>query len=366
MDSFIIRNFRIFQELKIEKLSRVNLFVGKNNVGKSCLLEAFRVYGSGADPGVLYDLVAARDENWKENIRAENHIAEADESPLRYLFCGYRFPENPDYGIELGSLKNEIERIRIRVAAYQFREDESKRRVRVSVKQQDLSDDVVDAELGLKRTVGGEDKFLLSLTHEYHRTYNMFPPHRAINKNIQFIPTSNMSASMVAYLWDQINLTDMESKVLDCLQLIDDRVEGVALIGEKRERIPVIRLKGVKERIPLKTLGDGMNRLFQIILGLVNAKDGMLLIDEFENGLHWTVQPLVWKAVFKISEYLNVQIMATSHSKDCVRGFHEIWSEMESSGTFHRLERDPDNGNRATRYSSETLLDAIETDVEVR
>ena len=40
MDSFYIRNFRLFRELSIEKLSRVNLFVGRNNVGKSCLLEA--------------------------------------------------------------------------------------------------------------------------------------------------------------------------------------------------------------------------------------------------------------------------------------------------------------------------------------
>src|SRR5262245_60205982 len=39
LDSLEIQNFRTFQHLRIEKLGRVNLITGKNNVGKTSLLE---------------------------------------------------------------------------------------------------------------------------------------------------------------------------------------------------------------------------------------------------------------------------------------------------------------------------------------
>ncbi|HNM44594.1 AAA family ATPase, partial [Plasticicumulans sp.] len=35
LDSLTIRNFRLFEDLTIERLGRVNLIVGKNNSGKS-------------------------------------------------------------------------------------------------------------------------------------------------------------------------------------------------------------------------------------------------------------------------------------------------------------------------------------------
>jgi hypothetical protein len=67
-----------------------------------------------------------------------------------------------------------------------------------------------------------------------------------------------------------------------------------------------------------------------------------------------------------LSEKLNVQVFATTHSKDCVRGFHEAWSCREDLGTFYRLDADPETGALAVIYSCETLSDALETDVEFR
>jgi AAA15 family ATPase/GTPase len=41
---------------------------------------------------------------------------------------------------------------------------------------------------------------------------------------------------------------------------------------------------------------------------MVNAQDGYLLIDEFENSLHYSVQEQVWKAIFSLAKSLNVQV----------------------------------------------------------
>ena len=46
LSSLKIRNFRTFSHLFIERLGRVNLILGKNNVGKTTLLEALFIYGS--------------------------------------------------------------------------------------------------------------------------------------------------------------------------------------------------------------------------------------------------------------------------------------------------------------------------------
>jgi AAA15 family ATPase/GTPase len=153
--------------------------------------------------------------------------------------------------------------------------------------------------------------------------------------------------------------------------MIEPRVEGVALVEDLYsrsrgdERIPLVRMAGVKEPLPLKSMGDGMTRLFHIIVALVNAQNGILLIDEFENGLHWSIQPLVWDVVFRVAERLNVQVFATTHSRDCIQGFDQAWRKRVDQGAFFRLDL-KDEMVRVREYAAETLADALEAEVEVR
>ena len=67
-----------------------------------------------------------------------------------------------------------------------------------------------------------------------------------------------------------------------------------------------------------------MIRIFGIALALENAKDGLLLIDEVENGLHYSVQPDVWRFLFQAATKLNVQVFATTHSYDCIKSFEGL------------------------------------------
>jgi predicted ATPase len=180
-----------------------------------------------------------------------------------------------------------------------------------------------------------------------------------------------MANRKVSALWDLTSLTDLESEVISALRMIEPRVEGIALVedlyGRSRgdERIPLVRMAGAKEPLPLKSMGDGLTRLFHIIVALVNAQNGILLIDEFENGLHWSIQPLVWDTVFRVAERLNVQVFATTHSRDCIQGFEQAWSKHLDLGAFFRLDL-KDEMVRVREYTAETLTDALEAKVEVR
>ncbi len=110
LNSLEVTNFRAFRRLQINRLGRVNLIVGKNNIGKTCLLEALRLYASR---GAL--------ETMREILRERNEYAvNADEktiSSLRYLFHGWEdFDDSTDTAIVIGP-KNDTHHLYVRIAA---------------------------------------------------------------------------------------------------------------------------------------------------------------------------------------------------------------------------------------------------------
>ncbi len=78
-----------------------------------------------------------------------------------------------------------------------------------------------------------------------------------------------------------------------------------------------------------------MQRMFGIALALVNSRNGILLVDEIENGLHYSAQPDVWRLIFRLASRLNVQVFATTHSWDCIEAFQE---DTQNAGLLIRLE----------------------------
>jgi GTPase SAR1 family protein len=377
LDSLLVCNFRLFKELKINRLSRVNLFVGKNNAGKTCLLEALQTYASNANPNVLLDLVSARDGNWETNLNQSDEPLYPDvEHAFRYLFHGFHLPRTIEEGITIGPLLDQQSQIQVVRRNYQALASEDGRRVLSPVHEESPVDGFSEVKLALEVWEGDQKDILAFLDEDARRPYRhpRISP-RPGRYSFHFIPTRNMTDWKVASLWDAIELTDLQDEVVACLNLMPVKIKSVGLIGDverqgsawlKRGRLPIVRLEGVGERLPLKMLGDGMTRLFHIILAMVNARNGFLLIDEFENGLHWTVQPKIWAEVFRLAERLNVQIFATTHSADCVRAFGEAWSKNKEKGSFHRLNPDSPTRPKVTEYTCENLSDALETDTEVR
>ncbi|MCP5046534.1 MAG: AAA family ATPase, partial [bacterium] len=363
INTLLVRNYRLFGELKIDKLSRVNLFVGKNNSGKSCLLEALQIYVTGADSSVLTSIVSNREEDWNDTNASMNgpEIHRID-SPFRYLFHSYHFPRRQSGAIEIGLMDSTDKTIKVMPRFYQVSKDKSGRQMYLPVETKSL-DQLVDLEVGLELTEGNNSRFLTPLFNLASNKRGFVPD---VKQNVQIVSPRYMDNETVEKLWDNINITGLEEEVIKCLQLIDGNVEKIAFVGGgqgtngTKQRIPIIRYVGSEERIPLKSLGDGMTRLFHIVLSLVNARKGYLLIDEFENGLHWSILPALWEIVFSLAEKLDVQVFATTHNRDCVRGFHDVWSGREEEGIFCRL--DAPTGKASTvkpvNYTCETLSDA--------
>ena len=118
--------------------------------------------------------------------------------------------------------------------------------------------------------------------------------------------------------------------------------------------------------VPLKSLGDGAVRLFGAALALANSQDGLLTIDEAENGIHHSVQYDFWKMVVQTAKENNVQVLATTHGWDCIAGFAQAAAEADAEeSALLRLERDGDK-IRAVEYLREDLVTATEQGIEVR
>jgi hypothetical protein len=157
--------------------------------------------------------------------------------------------------------------------------------------------------------------------------------------NCSFVLSQGLTLKDLGAYWDNTALTGLEDEVVAALQLIAPSIERVSLINDPLgvERIPIAKIRGTAEPIPLRSLGEGMNRLLGIALALVNAQNGMLLIDEVESGLHYSVQSNVWRLIFETARRLNVQVFATTHSWDCIEAFQQAAHEHPEEGLLIRL-----------------------------
>jgi len=377
LDSLYIKNFRLFKLLEIEHLSNVNLITGKNNSGKSCVLEALRVYASNADIKVLKDIIEEREQDWESNFTPyKSSFIKNIDNPFRHLFYNYKFPLLKNEKIEISGNKIELEKLKIFVSAYIPKDDHD----RISYQEIELNKNIFSLKTGgniqvwLKAERFGEDINLLLLA-EYQGYYHSrlqslsLIDHREFNHqyNVQFIPTKDLTSKKVNILWNKINIKpNLRHEVFNALRLIDENIQEVVVLNKHDSDTTTAMLVYNNDlQVPLKSLGDGVTHLFHIILALLNAKDGILLIDEFENGLHYSVQPKVWELIFTLSQKLNVQVFATTHSRDAIRSFHEIWQQQEELGTFHRLDVYEDD-IRAMPYDCESLGDTLDMDGEMR
>lgn len=365
LNSLEVRGFRAFRYLQIERLGQVNLITGKNNVGKSCLLEALWLYATRGSLLTMRQLLEARD----EGLRGVNQDRHAIKSwSVRNLFWGRKNLEEQLEPMQLGPVSLLEQTLQIEIIWYKEQVGSQGQR------QWTLADGQVDSVVLLPGVrILWCNQAILSYPFEIDlpelRQLSLPKKFKELQLFHTFVPANGLSREDMALWWDKIALTELEQDVVAALRLIAHRVERVNLVGRSGsdgERIPLVKLAGISEPLPLRSLGDGMNRLFGIALALVNAKDGMLLIDEIDSGLHYSVQPDLWRMVFAVAERLNIQVFATTHSWDCISAFQQAAAQdAASSGMLVRLS-ERDANIVSTLFDERRLAIATREQIEVR
>ena len=357
-----IENFRGIKKLSIPRLGRVTLLAGRNGVGKTTALDAIRVYSARGRKQVLADVLNRRDELITPRDRTAGDGVELDWAAL---FHDRIMSE--EVSVSIGS-----------------RDKPNQLTIEVTVPK----DEQTQAALGISTGVfpnrlRGEDVRELKVTYRDHWfrflaigpgvdheiSSHDFPP----PLEYELVGPGALARSDVARMWDRVALTDDEELITQSIGLIfGSEVGRVAVIGDDAHegkggrRRAIVKLKGHERPVSLRSLGEGAQRLFGVTLALASSRGGFLFIDEAENGIHHTVQRDYWRMVLQTAHENNVQVFATTHSWDCVRGFAQASVENEDvAGVLVRLEKE-DDGLRAVRYSERRLKIAAEQRIEVR
>lgn len=308
-----IGNYRLFQSLQLEGLKRVNLIAGKNNTGKTALLEALRILAAEGDNTVINHILKQRGE-----------FTLARSSSYDGLFNRMALDNDKPYAkIKLDGLT--------------------------------INKNTGDHRDTQYQVIGPGDR-------KTDLGANITPDHP--NDKAIYVPFMGNDFPLEE-LWENIVLTELEDDVVKILQ---QTVEPTLLRLDVKENQTKVRLKDIPNPIPLQSLGDGVQRILILALALVNAKSRMLLIDEFEAGLHHSIQEKVWELVFEYAKQWDIQVFATTHSEDTLRAFYYVASRPENKeeAFFLRLQFSREGKIEAVPYPTDRLESAMELNFEIR
>ena len=121
-----------------------------------------------------------------------------------------------------------------------------------------------------------------------------------------------------------------------------------------------------QRRLPLGSQGEGMRRMLALALSLARAQNGVLLIDEIDTGLHYSIMGDMWLLVAETARRYNIQVFATTHSFDCVRGLDWLCLHHPELGKDVSLQKIVPELASAVAFDAEQIRIAVEQDIEVR
>lgn len=331
LDSLRLENYRVFRDLRIERLGRANLVVGKNNTGKSSILEAVRLFATRASVDAISSILESHDET------------PAGDQPEDRLFALKQLFHGRDAAWDAGS--------EIRIG--------------------EVDDVLSGLSLELHEPENGSAVLVITFDGMRHGIPldGWQRPSRSTDAVARqaYVSPHGVTAEAAGRLWDLIALTDLEEDVISALRIISPDIERISFIGEgARKRVPVAKLKSQERPVPLRSLGDGVNRMLGIVLSLISARGGVLLVDEVENGIHFSAQQQLWELIFRTAHRLNAQVFATTHSWDCIQAFQHAASEdAHEEAVLIRLDARRDS-ILPTTFSEHDLSIVTREQIEVR
>jgi AAA15 family ATPase/GTPase len=329
-----IDNFRCFNKTKVDGFSRINLFGGKNNSGKTALLESVLL---GLSPKIVS----------VENLRRLRKIAigfqkELPERAWDHLFLDTKAASNIRLNSDNGDLFDLSMFVDQSVKDFEeyakSKSNENEDEDETDIKEVVSSQDSIRSTLHLKYKVNGNVFNNTGLAYKKGILINNvnIPDIKIVN----LIP-ANAKASNTSLVqeYDKAFLNGLREEILKGLQVIDADIDDVQSIYSGS---PMLFIRTKKRGfLPIGLYGDAINKVADFLLKIINNRDSILLIDEIENGIHYSNQEYLWEKLFQLSELFNVQIFTTTHSLEMIKAFERVISreQFSNDGTYFELLR---------------------------
>lgn len=364
LDSLYIQNFKCLRSLRVDSLGRVNLLIGQNNVGKSSLLEAISIYALGMSVEQIFNVLNLRGENLSALSPDDSILIEDEVKTFLPLVTDWSLPLLMSKGVVIG---DEEKQFKLNICYVQRKKMPTGYTVQVLEPD---SENKGDAELSLclYEIVHSEQKFRQILfTFDGGGLRDNIINNRVANVEYpcSFISTRDKASNIsLNKAWSVISMKEEENYLIDALRIIEPNIMRFNMLSDGKDNKPFVTIKGREGLIRLSSMGDGINKILLIILTLLNCKNGTLLIDEIENGLHYTALFQLWQMIFHLVELLNVQVFVTTHSSDCIKSFVE--SDKNRIGKVMRLENRDGDIVPIVFDNQERLSFSVQQNIDIR
>lgn len=343
--SINIEKFKCFNTLSIPSFEQVNLIGGKNNVGKTSLLEAIELLcGSLKTQDLMYQI---------QNMLVRRQ--ESSRSP-RYVELDFMYADSQYLSIQSDQRKCEIK----------FEE-------RQVSDQQELildSDSVSEqSDLFLSISINGEER---KMPADGFLRNRLSPTIRRgfedNSSNVNYIKSSKTDEHLISLLYGALVDLNKEDFLNNSLSIFDENLLSIKQRATDRGVTLKILKKDRKHPVLLSSLGDGVNRYIAILCAIWASQDGVLLVDEIENGIHYSNYGKLWKLIFKAAEEANCQLFITSHSKECIEAFnHHQSNDPDAKGLYFELFKSKKDGLiKASARTADQLTYALSHGGEIR
>lgn len=350
-----IKNFRGFKKLEVNDCHRFNLIIGKNNVGKTALLEALFLHIGSKNPELPLRINVLRGIIPQFPLKIE--------SLWNSLFHNY--DSEKTISIESTDTRHKSRKLEIKLAS----KDETK-----LLKPKDKKSKL--DETSITTSTSSQDRIEL----KYYDPQNNYSSSFAIieKEGIRlenpkdpdlpgiFVFTRGKGGGLEdAERYGQLDVKGETNDIINVLQKIEPRLKRLSIVPQGIDS-NVYGDIGIGRAIPIQLMGEGTSKLLTLSLAFTVVKNGIVLIDELEGGLHFSIMREVFLAIKELANKYNVQIFATTHSNECVHALYDIYENQDAGElSVIRLDRINDEINTVV-YDKESLNTVFETGWEIR
>ena len=364
LPSLSIEGFRGIKRLWLPKLGRATLLTGRNGVGKTTVLEAARIWAARGTKEAIGSLLLDREEIismgngqidqtnglfvkalfWGRNPKKKDRIVIGPKSSDRTALLKLVY-------IDSYSKMNAADRMKMKKIAKGF---PIPKHVIVDRKFGRAKESIIWTSSTLDRAPTGTD-------------LNFDLDSKVEDINFTWLDPGLSGTRAIVGFWTKFALTPTESRAVDALNVVTtEKIERIAVVGEGNVQKVIVKMEHADTPVPLKSLGDGASRLLAVGSAISCSQGGFLFIDEAEIGIHYTSQASFWKMVLQAAQDNDVQVIATTHSCDCVKGFAQAAVENNAvDGILIRIE-EGDEAQKAITFDESELEVVARRGIEVR
>jgi len=351
-----LENFRDIKFLQIDKIKQVNLITGKNNCGKTSILEAIFLLVGMSNPQLALKIHHFR-----------NLSLSADEE-LSYLFNHLDFSKLPKI-----SGKSNLQERSLKIKPVyktstnnhqQISEKLDLNRDNFIGSASSTSEDYTKVEGIEFDFFDGEKEYQSSIKLEQGEL--LIPHNYRENISATFLSPSTLMPSLSQELEKAIINKKLHG-IIESLKEIEPRLFDIRM----GDRGVVYADIGFDTLVPINIMGDGIIRILTILASISKNQNGILIIDEIENGFHYSAVSVLWKALFRMASENNVQLFIVTHSYECIESFVNVHQTMKSElgedfVSLFRIEKNAKGEHKAFQYEADILLVGVEEQFEVR